>query len=67
MWRSVFLGDAGLLAGASAGNIVVDMTTSKPELAVRINEAAAAKSVASIDAPVSGGDFRCKERMRFQS
>ncbi len=54
--ESVFLGDAGLLAGASAGNVVVDMTTSKPELAVRIHEAAKAKSVASIDAPVSGGD-----------
>jgi 3-hydroxyisobutyrate dehydrogenase len=54
--ESVFLGDEGLLAGASAGNIVVDMTTSKPELATRIHEAAKEKSVASIDAPVSGGD-----------
>jgi 3-hydroxyisobutyrate dehydrogenase len=54
--ESVFLGDAGLLAGASEGNIVVDMTTSKPELAVRIHAAAKEKSVASIDAPVSGGD-----------
>jgi len=58
--ESVFLGDAGLLAGASAGNIVVDMTTSKPELAVRIYEAAKAKSVGSIDAPVSGGDVGAK-------
>jgi 3-hydroxyisobutyrate dehydrogenase len=54
--ESVFLGDEGLLAGASAGDIVVDMTTSKPELAVRIHAAAREKSVASIDAPVSGGD-----------
>lgn len=58
--ESVFLGDAGLLAGASAGNIIVDMTTSKPELAVRIYEAAKAKSVGSIDAPVSGGDVGAK-------
>ena len=57
---SVFLGDAGLISGASAGNIVVDMTTSKPELAVRIHEAAKEKSVASIDAPVSGGDVGAK-------
>ncbi|QEG24220.1 NAD(P)-dependent oxidoreductase [Mariniblastus fucicola] len=58
--HSVFLGDEGLLAGASAGSIVVDMTTSKPELAVRIDEAAKAKSVAAIDAPVSGGDVGAK-------
>ena len=58
--ESVFLGDTGLLAGASAGNILVDMTTSKPELAVRIHAAAAEKSVASIDAPVSGGDVGAK-------
>ena len=58
--ESVFLGEEGLLAGSSAGNVVVDMTTSKPELAVRIHEAAAEKSVASIDAPVSGGDIGAK-------
>lgn len=58
--ESVFLGKAGLLAGASAGNIVVDMTTSKPELAVRIHAAAQEKSVAAIDAPVSGGDVGAK-------
>lgn len=55
--ESVFLGDVGMLAGASAGNIVVDMTTSKPELASRIYAAAKKKSVSSIDAPVSGGDI----------
>lgn len=58
--ESVFLGESGLIAGASEGDIVVDMTTSKPELAVRIHQAAAAKSVASIDAPVSGGDVGAK-------
>jgi 3-hydroxyisobutyrate dehydrogenase len=58
--ESVFLGESGLLAGASAGNIVVDMTTSKPELAIRIHEQAATKSVAAIDAPVSGGDVGAK-------
>ncbi len=58
--ESVCLGDAGLLEGAVAGNILVDMTTSKPELAVRIHAAASEKSVASIDAPVSGGDVGAK-------
>jgi 3-hydroxyisobutyrate dehydrogenase len=34
---------------------VIDMTTSEPALAEEIATAAAAKSVESIDAPVSGG------------
>lgn len=55
--ESVFLADNGLLAGATEGSILIDMTTSQPELAVRIHTAAAEKSVASIDAPVSGGDI----------
>ena len=58
--ESVFLSENGLLAGAQSGNIVVDMTTSKPELAVRIHEAASQKGVAAIDAPVSGGDVGAK-------
>ncbi len=60
--RSVFLGDDGLLAGARPGSIVVDMTTSEPSLAVEIYAAAAARDVASIDAPVSGGDVGARNR-----
>lgn len=59
--RSVMLDDDGALAGAQAGNILVDMTTSEPSLAVEIAEAAKAKGVHSIDAPVSGGDVGAKE------
>ena len=54
--REVFLGGEGLLAGASAGEIVVDMTTSEPALAVEIAEQAARMGAAALDAPVSGGD-----------
>jgi 3-hydroxyisobutyrate dehydrogenase len=54
--RSVILGEDGALAGARAGSVVVDMTTSEPSLAVEIHEAARAKGVDAIDAPVSGGD-----------
>ena len=54
--REVFLGGEGLLAGASPGDMVVDMTTSEPALAVEIAERAAAKGVSAVDAPVSGGD-----------
>ncbi len=58
--REVFLGGKGLIAGASPGSILVDMTTSEPQLAVDIFNAAKDKSVAAIDAPVSGGDIGAK-------
>jgi 3-hydroxyisobutyrate dehydrogenase len=54
--REVFLGPQGALAGSRSGAVLVDMTTSEPSLAREIHEAAKAKGVASIDAPVSGGD-----------
>lgn len=59
--REVILGDDGVLAGCEAGNVIVDMTTSEPSLAVEIYEAAKAKGVSSVDAPVSGGDVGAKE------
>ena len=58
--REVFLGPNGALSGAKAGAILVDMTTSEPSLAVEIAEAAMARSVGAIDAPVSGGDVGAK-------
>ena len=54
--REVILGDAGALAGCESGSVLVDMTTSRPALAVKIAEAAAGLGVVSLDAPVSGGD-----------
>lgn len=54
--REVILGADGVLASAQSGSIIVDMTTSQPSLAKEIAAAAALKGVASIDAPVSGGD-----------
>ncbi len=59
--REVFLGDDGILAGCKPGNVVVDMTTSEPSLAVEIAEAAEKISVQAIDAPVSGGDVGARE------
>jgi len=55
--RAVILDDDGVLAGASAGSVIVDMTTSEPSLAVEIYDAAKARGVDAIDAPVSGGDI----------
>lgn len=59
--RQVMLGNHGALAGAKAGSILVDMTTSEPSLAQEIYEAAKTRGVYSVDAPVSGGDIGAKE------
>ncbi len=54
--EEVYFGPQGLLNHAQEGSTFVDMTTTKPSLALRIYEAAQAKGCYSIDAPVSGGD-----------
>jgi 3-hydroxyisobutyrate dehydrogenase len=59
--REVMLGADGALEGCKPGNILVDMTTSEPSLAVEIAEAAKARGAHSVDAPVSGGDVGAKE------
>ncbi|MCZ6664356.1 MAG: NAD(P)-dependent oxidoreductase [Gammaproteobacteria bacterium] len=59
--REVILGSNGALAGCEAGNIIVDMTTSEPALALEIASAAEGPRVHSIDAPVSGGDVGAQE------
>jgi len=59
--EAVYLGDNGLVANAKPGAILVDMTTSKPDLAVRIAEALAARGGRALDAPVSGGDKGARE------
>ena len=58
--REVMLGAEGALVGSKSGNILVDMTTSEPSLAVEIHQTAQVKGVFSVDAPVSGGDIGAK-------
>ena len=61
--KSVMLGDArteGALSGCQQGNVLVDMTTSRPELAIEIHDTAKTIGVHSVDAPVSGGDVGAK-------
>lgn len=54
--EEVYLGEQGVLS-TKVGGYIVDMTTSSPILARKIYEAAKAKGIASLDAPVSGGDL----------
>lgn len=58
--EEVYFGDKGILSTGKAGQILVDMTTSSPALAKRIAESATNVQMASIDAPVSGGDVGAK-------
>lgn len=58
--EEVYLSEDGILANCSPGNVVIDMTTSSPKLAKTIYDTAKEKGVASLDAPVSGGDVGAK-------
>lgn len=59
--EEVYLGEQGLLAHIHPGGYVVDMTTSRPDLAARIAEEAEKRGVHALDAPVSGGDIGARE------
>ena len=58
--EEVYLGDKGILNHAKKESIVIDMTTSSPDLAIKIDEIAKGKGLESLDAPVSGGDLGAK-------
>ena len=58
--EEIYLGKEGVLNKAEEGSIIVDMTTSKPSLAVKIYQNAKEKKISSVDAPVSGGDVGAK-------
>ena len=53
--EALYLGDGGLLAGLPAGTRVIDCSTIAPASARKVADAAAARGLAMIDAPVSGG------------
>ncbi|MYL60229.1 NAD(P)-dependent oxidoreductase, partial [Virgibacillus halodenitrificans] len=55
--EEVYFGESGILENAKAGSCLIDMTTSKPSLAINIFQQAKAKSIHALDAPVSGGDI----------
>ena len=52
----VALGPNGIIEGARRGLILADMSTISPIVSKKIGEALAAKGVAMLDAPVSGGE-----------
>lgn len=59
--EETYFGEQGIFNYAKPGSYVVDMTTSSPKLAKKIAEAAAAKNIHALDAPVSGGDIGARD------
>jgi len=54
--EEVLLGPAGVIEGAHAGLIVVDMSTISPAVTKTLASRLAERGIAMLDAPVSGGD-----------
>ena len=62
--EQVYFGQAGaegVLAASKPGSLLIDMTTSSHRLAERISHAAEERGIATLDAPVSGGDVGARE------
>lgn len=59
--EETIFGPQGVLAGVTTGAIIVDMTTSSPQLAHSIYEASHKRGAHALDAPVSGGDIGAQQ------
>ena len=60
-FEQVTLGADGLIHGARPGSVVVDMETISPAVARAVAKALAAKGIAMLDAPVSGGPMGAEQ------
>jgi len=54
--KAVVMGDSGILQGAMAGTILIDMSSIAPLTSQEIAKACKEKGVKMLDAPVSGGE-----------
>lgn len=55
--EEVYFGENGILEGADPGTYLIDMTTTSPQLSIRIYEEGKKRNLHVLDAPVSGGDI----------
>ena len=60
--RDVYFSETGVLKGAHAGALLVDMTTTEPTLAREIHGRAVERGCNAVDAPVSGGDVGARNQ-----
>src|SRR5215210_2285479 len=61
--EGIVAGEGGLLEGAAEGSLIVDTSTSSPDLARELARIALERRVGMLDAPVSGGDVGAEEGM----
>jgi 2-hydroxy-3-oxopropionate reductase len=59
--EAVVMGEDGVLSTARQGLLLIDMSTVRPDTARLVGEAAAARGVRFLDAPVSGGEVGAVE------
>ena len=59
--EEIYFEKNGILNSVKEGKIIVDCTTSSPDLAKRIYEAAKKVGIFALDAPVSGGDTGARD------
>ena len=59
--QQVHLGEHGTLQAPTKPEILIDFTTSSPEMAERLAEHATTHGAMALDAPVSGGDVGARE------
>ena len=59
--EEVYFGLNGIIENTPTGGIILDMTTSQPELAIKIYNSAKEKGLKALDAPVTGGDVGAKD------
>jgi 3-hydroxyisobutyrate dehydrogenase len=59
--EEVYLGTDGIITNGKQNSYFIDMTTSTPTLAIKLQEEGSKKGIHILDAPVSGGDIGAKE------
>ncbi|MFA7281877.1 MAG: NAD(P)-dependent oxidoreductase [Sterolibacterium sp.] len=59
--EAIYLGASGIIESARRGTVLIDMTTSSPDLSKKIAAAAQQQGLMALDAPVSGGDIGARE------
>lgn len=59
--ESVYWGSEGLFSSVKPECLLIDMTTSRPDLAGKIYQEARHRQCQALDAPVSGGDIGARE------
>jgi 2-hydroxy-3-oxopropionate reductase len=59
--EQVYFGEDGVIAGASSGQLLIDMSSIAPAVARAVFDAAREVGADALDAPVSGGDVGARE------